>query len=71
MFDLTGRVAVITGGGGALASAMGAALVRAGARIAVLDLRADGAERQVAALSAMGGEAFAMTTDVLDERTSA
>lgn len=67
MFDLTGQVAVITGGGGALASAMGAALVRAGARIAVLDLRADSAERQAAALAAMGGEAFAMATDVLDE----
>ncbi len=37
MFDLTGRVAVITGGGGALASAMGAALIRAGARVAVLE----------------------------------
>ena len=67
MFDLTGQVAVITGGGGALATAMGAALVRAGVRIAVLDLRAESAERQAAALMAMGGEAIAMATDVLDE----
>jgi len=41
LFDLTGKVAVITGGGGVLCGAMARALAKAGAKIAVLDLLED------------------------------
>ena len=37
-FDLTGKVAVITGGGGALCGAMAEALGAAGVKVAILDI---------------------------------
>ena len=46
--DLTGKVAVISGGGGGLGAAMGHAFASVGAGIAVLDID-DGAARQTAA----------------------
>ena len=38
LFGLDGKVAVVTGGGGVLCSAMSSALAQAGAKVAVLDL---------------------------------
>ena len=43
-FDLTGKVAVITGGGGILCSEMARQLAERGVNVAVLDLAADKAE---------------------------
>ena len=48
MFDLTGKVAVVTGGGSGLGAASAAALARHGATVVVLDREqnaAEGAER--------------------------
>ena len=50
MFDLTGRVAVITGGGGVLGSTMARSLATAGVKVAVLDLRREQAETVAEAL---------------------
>ncbi|MBN2019023.1 MAG: SDR family oxidoreductase [Sedimentisphaerales bacterium] len=44
-FDLTGKVAVVTGAGGVLCSEMARALAAAGAKVAVLDLMEDAAKR--------------------------
>ena len=66
-FDLTGRVAVVTGGYGVLGGSMAAALAAAGARVAILGRRRAEADAKVAELQAAGGEAMALMADVLDE----
>jgi NAD(P)-dependent dehydrogenase (short-subunit alcohol dehydrogenase family) len=65
-FTLDGRVAVVTGGGGDLCGAMSRALGRAGARVAVLDLRLEKASEVADAVRAEGGTAQAYACDVLD-----
>ena len=67
LFDLSGRVALVTGGYGVLGSAMGAALARAGARVTVLGRDRVAGEAQAAALQALGAEAMVVVADVLDE----
>ena len=42
--DLTGKVAVVTGGGGILCSAMAKALAKQGAKVAILDLKEESAK---------------------------
>jgi NAD(P)-dependent dehydrogenase (short-subunit alcohol dehydrogenase family) len=66
LFDLTGKVAAVTGGGGVLCGAMSRALGRAGARVAVLDLKPEAAEEVVSSITSAGGEAVAVEVDVLD-----
>jgi NAD(P)-dependent dehydrogenase (short-subunit alcohol dehydrogenase family) len=45
IFDLTGKVAAVTGAGGVLCSQMAKALAQAGAKVAVLDLSQDAANK--------------------------
>ena len=65
MTDLSGKVAVVTGGGGILCSAMSKGLAKHGAAVAVLDLREDAAERVADEIRADGGRAIAVAADVL------
>ena len=69
LFDIRGRTAVITGGGGVLGSAMARALAVSGARVAVLSLHSASAAKVVEAIQAEGGEAIGIACDVMD-RTS-
>ena len=64
--DLKGKVAVITGGGGILCSEMTRAMAAAGAKVAILDLRLDNANKLVEEITAAGGTAIAVTANVLD-----
>ncbi|NLE46375.1 MAG: SDR family oxidoreductase [Chloroflexi bacterium] len=66
LFGLSGKTAVVTGGGGILCGAMSKALARAGARIAVLDLFPEAAQKVVDEISASDGQALAVQCDVLD-----
>ncbi len=65
-FSLDGRVAFISGGGGAIGSAIAAGLGAAGARVAVCDHAAERAEAVAAKIAAAGGAAIAATADVTD-----
>jgi len=65
MNDLSGRVAVITGGGGVLCSAIAVGLATAGVRTVLLDLDEEKASRSLDAVRAVGGEGLALGADVL------
>jgi NAD(P)-dependent dehydrogenase (short-subunit alcohol dehydrogenase family) len=67
LFCLEGKVAVVTGGGGVLCGTMSEALARVGARVAVLDLFPEAAQKVVDKIEAEGGEATAIGCDVLDK----
>jgi len=66
-FDLEGRVAAITGGGGALCGAMADALGQMGVKVAVLDISPEAAHERARAITAAGGAARAFKCDVLDK----
>jgi len=64
--EFSGKVAVITGGGGVLCSTMANALSKAGAKIAVLDLKAENAEKVADEINKNGGQAIGVACNVLD-----
>ena len=66
MFDLTGRVAVVTGGTGVLGGALVHGLAAAGAKVGVLGRRTVKADFVAEEVRAAGGDALALTADVLD-----
>jgi NAD(P)-dependent dehydrogenase (short-subunit alcohol dehydrogenase family) len=67
LFGLSGKVAVITGGGGVLCGTMSRALGRVGVKVAVLDLMPQAAQEVADDVVAAGGEAIAVRCDVLDK----
>ena len=67
--DLSGKVAVVTGAGGVLCGMFSKALAAAGAKVAVLDLNGEAAEKVAAAIRADGGEARAYTCNVLEKES--
>ncbi len=67
--DLSGKTAVVTGGGGILCGAMAAALARCGAQVAVLDLRAEAATQAAEKIVAQGGQAKGYACNVLEKES--
>lgn len=64
--DLSGKVAVITGGGGILCSMFAKAVAACGAKVAILDLRKENADRVAAEITADGGTAMGVACNVLE-----
>ncbi len=65
LFDIKGKVAVVTGGGGILCKSMAKDLGLNGAKVAVLDLRKDAAEAAAKEIADAGGEAIGVECNVL------
>jgi NAD(P)-dependent dehydrogenase (short-subunit alcohol dehydrogenase family) len=68
LFDLSGRVAVVTGATGVLGGAMARGLARSGARVGVLGRRKERAEEVTAEVENCGSEALALPADVLKKQ---
>ena len=69
MFDLTGKVAIVTGGNGGIGLGMARGLARAGARVAVAARNEQKAKAAVTQLQALGSDAFFVSVDVGDEKS--
>jgi NAD(P)-dependent dehydrogenase (short-subunit alcohol dehydrogenase family) len=67
LFDLTGRTALVVGGGSGIGEAACLGLAAHGAAVAVADLDADAAHRVAQSLVATGGQATAYTLDIRDK----
>jgi NAD(P)-dependent dehydrogenase (short-subunit alcohol dehydrogenase family) len=68
LFDLSGRVALVTGGGGHLGGVFARVLAGAGARIAVVDVDGASVERRIGELRAAGArDVIGVTADVGNE----
>ena len=65
--DLSGKVAVVTGAGGVLCSYFAKVLARAGAKVALLDLNYDAANKWAEEIVAEGGVAKAYSCNVLNK----
>lgn len=65
-FDLTGRVALVTGASAGLGRHFAAVLARAGAAVALAARRRDELDAAVREIEASGGRAAAVTLDVTD-----
>jgi 2-dehydro-3-deoxy-D-gluconate 5-dehydrogenase len=67
MFDLSGKVAIVTGGNGGIGLGMARGLAAAGADIAVVARNEAKSDAAIAELRQHGVKAIAVTTDVTDE----
>jgi 2-dehydro-3-deoxy-D-gluconate 5-dehydrogenase len=66
-FDLTGNVAIVTGGNGGIGYGIARGLAKAGANIVIAARHAAKSARAITALQEIGVHALSVTTDVQDE----
>jgi len=68
-FDLTGSVAVVTGGSSGIGRRMAGALAEAGAAVALVARSADKLEAVASEIEAVGGRAFAVPADLMNRES--
>ena len=69
LFDITGKVVVMTGGTGVLGRCITAYLAEQGAKVAVLGRKAEVGNKIVEGIRAKGGEAIFLQGDVLNRES--
>jgi NADP-dependent 3-hydroxy acid dehydrogenase YdfG len=69
LYDLSGRTAVITGAASGMGEATARLLAAGGARVALLARRAERLDELAAEITADGGRALAVATDITDEES--
>ena len=69
-FDLTGRVAVITGGGKGIGKVYAQEFARAGAKVVAADIDGEAAQAVAQGIVTANGEAIGLRTDVSDEQAT-
>ncbi|HBE77105.1 MAG TPA: D-mannonate oxidoreductase [Firmicutes bacterium] len=67
LFEVAGKVAVITGGAGVLCSEMARALAKEKLKVAILDFNEEAAQKAAAMIKADGGIAVAVKVNVLEK----
>jgi NAD(P)-dependent dehydrogenase (short-subunit alcohol dehydrogenase family) len=67
LFGLDGKVAVVTGGSGAIGRSLAAGLLRAGAQVAIVGRRADACAATCADIDPNGTRTLAIAADVLEQ----
>ncbi len=67
--DLAGKTVVVTGAGGVLCSSFSKALAQCGAKVALLDINKEAAEKYADEIRAAGGTGKAYKCDVLDRES--
>ncbi|MEA2993509.1 MAG: hypothetical protein QOD40_2429 [Alphaproteobacteria bacterium] len=70
LFDLRGRVVIITGGAVGIGRIYSEQLSAAGMRVVIADIAADAGEKLAAKLREQGGEALSVATDISNERAT-
>lgn len=71
LFDLTGKVAVVTGGAGGIGRAQALGLADAGADVVVTSRKLEHLEEAAKEISDKGRQSLAVTVDVTDEKSVA
>jgi gluconate 5-dehydrogenase len=67
LFDLSGKIAIVTGAGSGLGVMFSEALAAAGATVVCVGIRAETVERTAARINAMGHQASGIQLDVTDD----
>jgi 3-oxoacyl-[acyl-carrier protein] reductase len=67
LFDLTGRVVIVTGGAVGIGRIYSEHLAAAGARVVIADIAAGAGEKTAERISRSGGEALFVRTDISEE----
>jgi len=65
-FDITGKVAIVTGAASGIGRAIALDLAESGANVVIADQALDGAEEVMREIASAGGKAMAIKTDVTD-----
>ena len=67
MFDLTGKVAIVTGGNGGIGLGMARGLAKAGARVVIAARKEEKSRAAVSELRELGSDALSISVDVASE----
>src|SRR5437773_6738114 len=67
LFDLSGKVAIVTGGNGGIGLGMARGLADAGAAIAIVGRNAEKSDAAVAEFASRGAKAVSVVADVTDQ----